>query len=572
MGNALTAIREQFARIWGNMGSVQKISVGVILLVAVASLGVFVLMSSRPNYVSVFNNLTDQDAAAIVTKLKAGKIPYQTADGGKTIKVPRDKADDVRLSVAASGLPQSGVVGYEVFDKTNFSTTDFNNKVNLQRALEGELDRTIARLDGVQSATVHLVIPEQALFQQQQQPTTASVALQLKPGVSLTPDQTRAVTKLVSSSVQGLKSENVTVVDQNGNILTDQISPQNSPQQALKATQEQLKLQRDYEQTLQRDLQNTLDRVLGANQSVVKVTAAMNFDQSQTTSELFAPDNKSVVRSQRQVTENFQGSGTPPIGGVPGTESNVPTYQGAIAAGGPSQYSKTDNTQNYEISKAIQQVAKAPGSIERLTVAALVNPAAVSTTSDPQSTVNGLKSTLEAAAGANPARGDNVIVTMMDFNAKPDRSAAAALAAKQRQELIQRIVEGAGVALVACVLLFFFRSLLLSRRPAWVRFLPVPRTVGELAGEGLPELTDEELMMARAAALGTDLAPADEEPTEDAEPEAEPEPELIAEEPQVDTEADRRRRVIEERMKAIARQKPEIVARLLQTWIGERRY
>ncbi|HLQ33806.1 MAG TPA: flagellar basal-body MS-ring/collar protein FliF [Chloroflexota bacterium] len=572
MGNALTAIREQFARIWGNMGSVQKISVGVILLVAVASLGVFVLMSSRPNYVTVFNNLTDQDAAAIVTKLKAGKIPYQTADGGKTIKVPRDKADDVRLSVAASGLPQSGVVGYEVFDKTNFSTTDFNNKVNLQRALEGELDRTIARLDGVQSATVHLVIPEQALFQQQQQPTTASVALQLKPGVSLTPDQTRAVTKLVSSSVQGLKSENVTVVDQNGNILTDQISPQNSPQQALKATQEQLKLQRDYEQTLQRDLQNTLDRVLGPSQSVVKVTAAMNFDQSQTTSELFAPDNKSVVRSQRQVTENFQGSGTPPIGGVPGTESNVPTYQGAIAAGGPSQYSKTDNTQNYEISKAIQQVAKAPGSIERLTVAALVNPAAVSTTSDPQSTVNGLKSTLEAAAGANPARGDNVIVTMMDFNAKPDRSAADALAAKQRQELIQRIVEGAGVALVALVLLFFFRSLVLSLRPAEVDLLPVPLTVGELAGEGLPELTDEELMMARAAALGTDLAPADEASGEAAESEAEPEPELLAEEPQVDTEADRRRRVIEERMKAIARQKPEIVARLLQTWIGERRY
>jgi len=572
MGNALTAIREQFARIWGNMGSVQKISVGVILLVAVASLGVFVLMSSRPNYVTVFNNLTDQDAAAIVTKLKAGKIPYQTADGGKTIKVPRDKADDVRLSVAASGLPQSGVVGYEVFDKTNFSTTDFNNKVNLQRALEGELDRTIARLDGVQSATVHLVIPEQALFQQQQQPTTASVALQLKPGVSLTPDQTRAVTKLVSSSVQGLKSENVTVVDQNGNILTDQISPQNSPQQALKATQEQLKLQRDYEQTLQRDLQNTLDRVLGPSQSVVKVTAAMNFDQSQTTSELFAPDNKSVVRSQRQVTENFQGSGTPPIGGVPGTESNVPTYQGAIAAGGPSQYSKTDNTQNYEISKAIQQVAKAPGSIERLTVAALVNPAALSTTSDPQSTVNGLKSTLEAAAGANPARGDNVIVTMMDFNAKPDRSAADALAAKQRQELIQRIVEGAGVALVALVLLFFFRSLVLSLRPAEVDLLPVPLTVGELAGEGLPELTDEELMMARAAALGTDLAPADEASGEAAESEDEPEPELLAEEPQVDTEADRRRRVIEERMKAIARQKPEIVARLLQTWIGERRY
>src|SRR5579862_8149411 len=227
MPNAFGAIRDQFARIWGNMGRVQKISVGVILLVAIVSLAVFVITSSRPSYVTVFSNLNDQDASAIVTKLKQSKVPYETADGGKTIKVPREQADDVRLSVAAAGLPASGAVGYEIFDKTNFSTTDFNNKVNLQRALEGELDRTISRLDGVQSATVHLVMPEQALFQQQQQPTTASVALQLKPGVNLTNDQTKAITKLVSSSVQGLKPENVTVVDQNGTVLTDLLAANN---------------------------------------------------------------------------------------------------------------------------------------------------------------------------------------------------------------------------------------------------------------------------------------------------------------------------------------------------------
>src|SRR5689334_12144429 len=265
MGNAVGTIRDQFARIWAGMGRVQKISVGVVLAAAAVALGLFMFMSSRPNYVTVFNNLTEQDASAIVTKLKSSKTPYETADGGKTIRVPRDKADDVRLSVAASGLPQSGVVGYEVFDKTNFSTTDFNNKINLQRALEGELDRTIMRLDGVQSATVHLVIPEQALFQQQQQPTTASVALQLKSGVTLSADQTKAVTKLVSSSVQGLKPENVTVVDQNGNILSDQIADPNSATgvAAQKQTQEQLKMQRDYERQIQADLQNMLDRVLG---------------------------------------------------------------------------------------------------------------------------------------------------------------------------------------------------------------------------------------------------------------------------------------------------------------------
>src|SRR5438874_5754683 len=194
MPSAFAAIRDQFARIWGNMGRVQKISVGVILLVAIAAIAVFVTTSSRPNYVTVFSNLNDQDASAIVAKLKTGKVPYTTADRGKTIKVPREQADDVRLSVASAGLPASGAVGYEIFDKTNFSTTDFNNRVNLQRALEGEMDRTLSRLDGVQSANVHLVMPEQALFQQQQQPTTASVALQVKPGVALTADQTKAIT------------------------------------------------------------------------------------------------------------------------------------------------------------------------------------------------------------------------------------------------------------------------------------------------------------------------------------------------------------------------------------------
>ncbi len=574
MANALATIRDQFARIWGAMGRVQKISVGVVLAVAAVSLGLFVYMSSRPNYVIVFSNLTDQDAAAIVTKLKAAKTPYETADGGKTIRVPRDKADDVRLSVASSGLPQSGVVGYEVFDKTNFSTTDFNNKVNLQRALEGELDRTLSRLDGVQSATVHLVIPEQALFQQQQQPTTASVALQLKPGVTLSLDQTKAVTKLVSSSVQGLTPQNVTVIDQNGNVLSDQIADPTSSVAAQKASQDQLKQQRDYEQQMQRDLQAMLDRVLGPNQSVVKVNALMDWDRFQSTSELFSPGNRpAVVRSQRQVTENFQGSGSPPIGGVPGTESNVPTYQGAIAAGGPSQYSKTDNTQNFEISKSIEQLQKSPGSLKRLSVAAMVN------TPLDQAGVDSLTRSLQAAAGYDANRGDLVTVTSLAFNTKLDDTASAAAAAAQRQQLIQRIVEGAGVALVALVLLFFFRSLVMSLRPAEVDLLPVPLTVGELAGEGLPELTDEELMLARAAALGSDLAPQEEEPEQFPEEEEEEvalpeeaEPELMLPEQPVDTELERRRRVIEERMKAIARQRPEIVARLLQTWISERRY
>jgi flagellar biosynthesis/type III secretory pathway M-ring protein FliF/YscJ len=252
---------------------------------------------------------------------------------------------------------------------------------------------------------------------------------------------------------------------------------------------------------------------------------------------------------------------------VPGTESNVPTYQGAIAAGGPSQYSKTDNTQNYEISKSIEQLAKSPGSIQRLTVAAMVN------TPLDQPGVDSLTRSLQAAAGYDANRGDVVTVTSLAFNTNTSDANAAALAAAQRQQLIQRVIEGAGVALVALVLLFFFRSLVLSLRPAEVDLLPVPLTVGELAGDGGPlALTDEELAAAAAMATGTALA-TDEDTTAIGESEGDEEPAMLVEEeePPEDTEAERRRRVIEERMKNLARQKPDVVARLLQTWIAERR-
>ena len=578
MPNAVVAVRDQLGRIWASTGRVQRISVGVILAVAVLALGIFVAVSSRPAYVTVFTRLSPQDAASIVSKLKTTKVPYQTANGGKTILVPSSQADNARLSMASAGLPQSGVVGYEIFDKTNFSTTDFTNQVDLLRALEGELDRTLGLLDGVQAASVHLVMPPQALFQQQQQPTTASVALQLKPGVKLTPGQTKAVTKLVSASVQGLTPQNVTVVDQNGNVLTDELSA-NSAAAQQQVTQEQLQLQHNYDVQLQTELQSMLDRVLGPGQSVVKVNAAMNWDHFQSTSELFSPGNRpAIVRSQRQITENFQGSGTPPIGGVPGTQSNVPTYQGATATGGPSQYNKTDNTQNFEISKSIEQLQKSPGSIQRLTVSAMVN------TPLNQAGVDNLTRSLQAAVGYDPNRGDLVTVTSLAFNTQPNTAAAAAAAAAQRQQLIQRIAEGAGVALVALVLLFFFRGLVMSLRPAEVELLPVPLTVGELAGDGgaaLGRLTEEEMMAARALGMEPGAELAREDLTAGfgaaqgigADTSQEEEAQLLIEEEEAprDSEAERKRRVIEERMKNLARSKPDVVARLLQTWIAERR-
>ena len=308
--------------------------------------------------------------------------------------------------------------------------TDFQEKIAKTRATEGELQRTISGLGPVQSARVHIASPEASLYSTTQQPTTASVAIQTKTGMQLNAQEVRGITQLVSGAVAGLKPENVTIVDQNGTILRpsalEEAGALADSTSALKHTQDQLVAKEKYESDLQQSLQGLLDATIGAHRSAVRVNSEMNFDANATETKSYAPQG--TVLSSQTERETYNGNGAPRAGaaGVPGTTTNVvPTYQGTQTQGGTGKYGKTKNTTNYNVSEQIAKHVDAPGKLTRLSVAVLVNvPAAAGAPANANAAapyvvanadVQKIQHAVAAAAGIDPARGDQISVEAIPF-------------------------------------------------------------------------------------------------------------------------------------------------------------
>ncbi|MHB8767332.1 MAG: flagellar basal-body MS-ring/collar protein FliF, partial [Deferrisomatales bacterium] len=254
----------QLRELWGRLSAAQR---GVLVAVSAALVAGFLSLAfwvGTPEYSVLFGRLAADDAGKVVERLRTDGIPYQLRDGGATVLVPADRVYDVRLTLAGEGIPQGGVVGYEIFDGSSFGMTDFAQKVNYARALEGELTRTIRRLEGVEGARVHLVLPERRLFQEAAEAATASVVLQLRPGRAPTAKQVQGVVYLVSSSVEGLAPERVTVVDTRGNMLY-----QVADEAAGLLGAGQLEHKRGYEKDLERRVRELLERVVGQGAAVV---------------------------------------------------------------------------------------------------------------------------------------------------------------------------------------------------------------------------------------------------------------------------------------------------------------
>ncbi|MCC7105465.1 MAG: flagellar M-ring protein FliF, partial [Chloroflexi bacterium] len=219
--SAGSSLPAELRGIWRRLSAAQRLTLMGVLGVAAILLGVFASAARTPEYAVAFSGLPDEDAAAVVAKLKEMKVPYELGDRG-SIRVPASQAQEVRLLLAGQGLPRTGAgVGFEMFDGPHIGMTEFAEKINFQRALEGELSRTIDRLDAVDSSRVHLVLPQQSLFTSSQKETTASVVLQLKSGRRLDPGQVQGIAQLVANSVEGLKTQNVTVMDTAGNLISD---------------------------------------------------------------------------------------------------------------------------------------------------------------------------------------------------------------------------------------------------------------------------------------------------------------------------------------------------------------
>ncbi|MCL6649602.1 MAG: flagellar M-ring protein FliF, partial [Chloroflexi bacterium] len=376
MPAALQRALQPLLAFWRPLSRLQKASLLAVAAVTVAALAFFAFSATQPSYAVAFSKLNEADAGAIVTKLKELKIPYEIAEGGSAIKVPTSRVYEARLALAQAGLPRSGQVGFELFDQTNLlALTDFSQRMNYQRALEGELARTISQMAAVETARVHLVLPKEELFRSRERAATASVVLKLKSGQRLDSAAVRAITNLVAASVEGLKPENISIVDVNGTVLWDERDA--ATPASNRSAQSQLEAQVRFEREVEHKVQSMLDRVLGPGRATARVSAEMNWDQVQTSSESYGP---AATRSQRETTERY--SGTTPPAGVPGVTSNVPgAGGGANLTNGTNTYEKRDLVTNYELSRTVISTVQAPGTLRRLTVAVFVDnlndPAAV---------------------------------------------------------------------------------------------------------------------------------------------------------------------------------------------------
>ena len=462
----------------------------VVLLVGLA---VAVAVSIGTSFEPLYYNLDPDAAAEVIQFLKKERIEYRLVDQGRVIKVPRKDVYETRLKLVGSDLPRGGV-GFEIFDKSNLGVTEFVQNINYQRALQGELVRTIKEIRQVESARVHLVIPKKSLFIEEQKETTASVVLKMKPGSRLNKKQVDGVMKLVAGSVEGLHPAQVTVLDTRGIVLSQEIM-QSADDKTM--TARQIGIKREYENNLEKRLRTMIERVVGLQKVVVRVSAPMDFSQVEKTEELFDPD-QTAVRSEHLLSAANQEPAAAGQG-VPGVASNVP---GAgtptqTAGGGAKVSKKDDQTRNYEVSKTVSHTLLPVGTVKNISVAVLVDGIYKEASKDqkpeftPRSDADMLvyTSMVKKAIGFNKKRGDQVEVACVPFDTTSMAEEVKAMKSAERYDLI---MVGAKYVLLALGLFIFYLKLL---KPLLL-FIAQQLTMTGPAGErstarGMGEMAEE---------------------------------------------------------------------------------
>ncbi len=467
-------------RLWNDLSPAQRVIVTAFAGLSVALVILIGMIASRPRMSVLFSGLEKEDAGAIVQKLTEQKVPYQLSADGTTIEVPANKVYDLRLQMATAGLPQGGSVGFELFDKSNFGMTEFTERLNYQRAIQGELTRTICQLAPVVNARVHIAIPQDKLYESEQQPPTASVVLKLRRGMPLADEQVGGVVHLVSSAVEGLKPSNVTVVDSEGTVLTEAAAGTGGSGQML--TSNQTKLKRQYESDLSQNLQSMLARIVGPEKCVVRVSADMSFDQKQTKSESYEP-----VAAQAAAGPGASGQAASPHGVLLSEESRSETYSGSVIppSGVPAtarsrtsssadSYTRSESTSQYQVTKKIEEIVSAPGQVRRLSVAVLVDDKV-------QPTDTAIREAVSAAAGIDSTRGDQITVQRMTFDTVSQKAQEAQMAAASRSDLIASVAKNAGAVVLMLVFFVFLRSIVKQIRVQAPSAAPTAAAVAAVA-------------------------------------------------------------------------------------------
>lgn len=384
--------------IFNKLSMQQRMMLVGIFAISLLLLGFVVFVFNEPTYTTLYSNLASEDASKVIEELTSQKIPYKIEESGTTIKVPKEKVYEVRFSMASKGIPNSGIVGYEIFDKNTMGMSEFMQKLNFKRALEGEIARTIMQQSGIEGARVHIVFPEKSIFKEDKKEPTASVVLKLTSSSQISQNNIIAITNLVASSVEGLAPAKVTVLDTQGRLL----SRENDDNSFTAASGKQYEIKSSVESYLAQKAQSLLDNVLGYGNSVVKVNVDLNFKQVDKTMESFDPNSQVAVSEQTMKTENT---------GLTMSDSNAIFSE--------------NTTTNYEISKTIERVIEGAGNIQRVTVAAVINGVAkqvkngetTETVIEPRSReqLQKLEQIVRQAVGIDNSRQDQISLVSIPF-------------------------------------------------------------------------------------------------------------------------------------------------------------
>jgi flagellar M-ring protein FliF len=489
MNASLTRLVSQLVEIWKQLGPGQRLTLVAAGLLVAGGLAGVAVWSARTPYALLYGRLSDAEAAKVIAALEDAKVPYKIGPGSGSLYVPADKVHLMRMQLAGRGIPRGDGVGFEIFDKPNFGISDFVQRANYLRALQGELARTISQLDEVESARVMVVLPENRLLLDRDKQPTASVFVRLRGSGPLPPQAVQSIRFLVANAVEGLKPNRVTVVDNFGNVLSENTEDNSLPG----LTTAQLAARRELEQYLARKAQDMLERILGPGQAVVRVSAEINFDTLTRTEERYDPDSQ-VIRTQTKNDENTDSITSTPVTPVGISANTAPETNTAATAATPvtnTRNRKTTSTVEYEFGKTISSLTQTAGGIKRLSAAVTLAARVEGTGADrrvvPRSPEEIEKirrmvaDALGIVMGPDNPRGDSLTVEELPFEDQFTRDWVRELDRQQRLEFWWSLVRQLGYPLLAvAALVVLWRLLQRSSAPD----IPLGVPVGQLLTQG----------------------------------------------------------------------------------------
>lgn len=486
MKGNLSKLGTQLAEIWKQLGTAQRVSVILSTLAVFGALAGLAAWSSRVEYALLYGKLSDSESARVVAALDEAKIPYKASGG--SISVPSDKVHVTRMQLAGKGIPRGDGVGFEIFDKPNFGISDFVQRANYVRALQGELARTISQLDEIESARVMIVMPEHRLLVDKDKHPTASVFVRVRGNAQLQQQAINSIRFLVANSVEGLHANSVTVVDNMGNVLSENV--ENDSLVGLTTTQ--LAARRNLEQYLAKKTEGMLEKVLGPGQAIVRVAAEINYDTITRTEEKFDPDGQVVKTQTKNEESNDSTSSSPAV--TAGVTTNTGSDTNKSTTPGETPFTSTRNKKTtgnieYEISRTTSNVMQSAGGIRRLsaavTVAARYEGAGKDrklvsrTPEDIEKLRRVVQSALGIEQGQGSTRNDQITVEEMPFN---DQLATELTQQLDKQQRTDFWVNLAKTAIYPVLAIVFLAILLRQLKRTTDADIPIGVPVGQMAG------------------------------------------------------------------------------------------